>query len=201
MEKPANRSFRLRGTRMTQSQAASVEKYWDQYRLPDEGLINLTEIFPTFEKVIMEIGTGMGEATAEIARNFPETAFIGVEVHKPGLGALLHKINEYELNEVKPLLNKYLNYTEYLMDHPRQYINYHNLPSLFLGGLNLKNLNLKSNKSIHLKNYSKYLINKKYKAYEINVDGSISTHYMKANYKYDNLIFIPEEKINLYDNI
>ena len=49
----------------------------------------------------MEIGTGMGEATAEIARTFPETGFIGVELHRPGLGALLNKINEYQLTNLK----------------------------------------------------------------------------------------------------
>jgi tRNA (guanine-N7-)-methyltransferase len=86
---------------MTQSQGAAFAKYWDTYRLPEDGQINLKEIFPDFSKVIMEIGTGMGEATAEIARSFPETAFIGVELHQPGLGALLNKINEYQLKNLK----------------------------------------------------------------------------------------------------
>ena len=53
----------------------------------------------------MEIGTGMGEATAEIARNFPETGFFALEVHRPGIGSLLARINEFELMNLR-LINE-----------------------------------------------------------------------------------------------
>lgn len=101
MEKPANRSFRLRGTRMTDGQEVAYNKFWDAFSIPHVGEINLIDHFPNFSKIIMEIGTGMGEATAEIARTFPDVGFIGVELHKPGLGALLNKIDEYQLKNLK----------------------------------------------------------------------------------------------------
>ena len=49
----------------------------------------------------MEIGTGMGEGTALIAQSFPETAFIGVEVHQPGIGSLLWRIESAGLKNLK----------------------------------------------------------------------------------------------------
>ena len=101
MERPANRSFRLRGTRMTDGQAQAYEKYWDIYSLPENQKISPREVFPESKSVVMEIGTGMGEATAEIAKTFPEIGFIGVELHKPGLGSLLNRIAEYELKNVR----------------------------------------------------------------------------------------------------
>ena len=101
MEKPANRSYRLRGTRMTDGQAVAYEKYWDAFSLPADQKINPSEVFPHAKSIVMEIGTGMGEATAQIAKTFPDIGFIGVELHKPGLGSLLNSIEEFELNNVR----------------------------------------------------------------------------------------------------
>ena len=101
MERPSNRSFRLRGTRMTDGQAVAYEKYWDAFSLPADQKINPREVFPQAKSIVMEIGTGMGEATALIAKTFPEIGFIGVELHKPGLGSLLNRIEEFELNNVR----------------------------------------------------------------------------------------------------
>jgi tRNA (guanine-N7-)-methyltransferase len=49
----------------------------------------------------MEIGFGMGEATAIIAKNHPENAYIAVDVHPPGIGKLLSRIDEDKLANVK----------------------------------------------------------------------------------------------------
>ena len=87
--RPSNRSFRLRGTRITAAQQTATDRFWDQYGItPDH-------------QMIMEIGTGMGEATAEIARTFPEIGFLAVEVHRPGIGALLARINDFELSNIR----------------------------------------------------------------------------------------------------
>jgi tRNA (guanine-N7-)-methyltransferase len=86
---------------MTDGQAQAYEKYWSIYSLPENQKIYPKEVFPDSKSVIMEIGTGMGEATAEIAKTFPEIGFIGVELHKPGLGSLLNRINEYQLKNVR----------------------------------------------------------------------------------------------------
>jgi tRNA (guanine-N7-)-methyltransferase len=64
-------------------------------------VIDLKAIFPKAEKVIMEIGFGMGEATAIIAKNHPKNAYIAVDVHPPGIGKLLSRIDEDKLDNVK----------------------------------------------------------------------------------------------------
>jgi tRNA (guanine-N7-)-methyltransferase len=101
----SNRSFRLRGTRITEAQAKATQLFWDEFGIVPDHPIVPSEIFPNSEKVIMEIGTGMGEATAEIARNFPETGFFALEVHRPGIGSLLARINEFELTNLR-LINE-----------------------------------------------------------------------------------------------
>ena len=63
--------------------------------------ITLSEIFPTSDKVIMEIGFGMGEATAIIAKNHPNNGYIAVDVHPPGIGKLLARIVENDLTNLK----------------------------------------------------------------------------------------------------
>jgi len=64
-------------------------------------LIDLKAIFPRSEQVIMEIGFGMGEATAIIAKNHPNNGYIAVDVHPPGIGKLLARIAENELTNLK----------------------------------------------------------------------------------------------------
>ncbi len=106
MERPANRSYMLRGTRITQAQEVATEKYWAQFGISVDGIENPppivpSEYFPNSGVIIMEIGTGMGEATAEIAAQFPETGFFAVELHKPGIGALLVRIAESGLKNIR----------------------------------------------------------------------------------------------------
>ncbi len=108
-----NRSYRLRGSRITGPQELALEKFWPVFGIErTESPLDLTKIFPTSEKVILEIGFGMGEATALIAQAFPETGFIAVEVHRPGIGKLLSRINELNLSnlriiegDIHPILN------------------------------------------------------------------------------------------------
>jgi tRNA (guanine-N7-)-methyltransferase len=101
----SNRSFRLRGTRITEAQAKATENFWDEFGIVPDHQIIPSEIFPNSKAVIMEIGTGMGEATAEIARTFPEIGYFALEVHRPGIGSLLARINEFELTNVR-LINE-----------------------------------------------------------------------------------------------
>jgi len=90
MERPVNRSYRLRGARATLAQEMAYERLWPKYGLEPVGVIDPAVIFPDASRRIMEIGTGMGEATAKIVASFVDTGFIAVEVHKPGIGALMN---------------------------------------------------------------------------------------------------------------
>ena len=101
MERPSIRSYSLRGNRMTRAQSLAINQHWDQYAIPLDLPLNLNQIFPDKQKVILEIGSGMGEATAGIAQANPQTGYVAVEMHAPGLAALLILINQLELNNVK----------------------------------------------------------------------------------------------------
>lgn len=98
-------TYRLRGTRITEAQEAALKAHWKKYGLPNAVALNLDEIFPTHKTRIMEIGFGMGEATAILAKEFPETAFLGVEVHRPGVGKLCASLETNGSENVRILHN------------------------------------------------------------------------------------------------
>jgi len=102
MEQDSVRSYRLRGSRITGPQQSALDKYWAIYGMAySESSIDIPSLFPNVKNVILEIGFGMGEATALIGRDFPETGFIAVEVHKPGIGKLMARIEELELSNIR----------------------------------------------------------------------------------------------------
>jgi tRNA (guanine-N7-)-methyltransferase len=63
--------------------------------------LDFTALFGRAAPVVLEIGFGMGDATAEIARRLPGTDFLGVEVHPPGVGALLRQIGAHGLTNLR----------------------------------------------------------------------------------------------------
>ncbi len=101
MERASNRSYSLRGNRMTRAQTLAMAQSWDRYSIDIKSELNLNQIFPEKSKVIMEIGSGMGEATAQIAKANPQVGYVAVEMHSPGLAALLILINQMELENIK----------------------------------------------------------------------------------------------------
>ena len=101
MERASNRSYSLRGNRMTRAQTLAMAQSWDRYAIEIKSELILNKIFPEKTKVIMEIGSGMGEATAQIAKANPEVGYVAVEMHSPGLAALLILINQMELENIK----------------------------------------------------------------------------------------------------
>jgi tRNA (guanine-N7-)-methyltransferase len=102
MERPTVRSYSIRGSRITvaQRQAKTALQMVHGIEFKQE-IIDLKAIFPKANKTIMEIGFGMGEATAIIAKNHPDNAYIAVDVHPPGIGKLLSRIDEDKLSNVK----------------------------------------------------------------------------------------------------
>ena len=96
-------TYRLRGSRITDAQEAALAAHWQKYGLTNDVPLNLDEIFPTYKTRIMEIGFGMGEATAILAKDFPETAFLAVEVHRPGVGKLCARLDENGSENVRIL--------------------------------------------------------------------------------------------------
>ncbi len=87
------RSYVLRQGRLTQGQQRAFTQYWPTYGLPfaDQPLV-FTEIFGNSRPVFLEIGCGNGSALAEMALRHPERNYLGIEVHGPGVGHLLHNL-------------------------------------------------------------------------------------------------------------
>jgi tRNA (guanine-N7-)-methyltransferase len=104
VESRAVRSYKLRGRRITEGQQEAWDRLWPIFGIENsDQKINLAELFPDSKRVIMEIGFGMGEATAQIAAADPTTGYLAVEVHRPGIGKLLLRIEEGELKNLRTI--------------------------------------------------------------------------------------------------
>ena len=95
------RSFVRRQGRITLAQNAALETLWPVYGL-DPGLpFNPQEAFGRDAPLVLEIGFGNGESLAAMAAAAPEKGFLGIEVHRPGVGHLLLKAQELGLDNVR----------------------------------------------------------------------------------------------------
>lgn len=96
------RSFVKREGRLTKGQAASLEKCWPTMGLEhQQGLLDFTEVFGNSNEVVLEIGFGMGKSLVEMAKNNPQQNFIGIEVHRPGVGACLMDADEQDITNLR----------------------------------------------------------------------------------------------------
>lgn len=96
------RSYVMRAGRTTEGQARALAELGPRFLLPyTPGTLDFEATFGRQAPVVLEIGFGMGDATAKIAQALPDTDFIGCEVHEPGVGALLKHIGEMQLNNLR----------------------------------------------------------------------------------------------------
>ncbi len=96
------RSFVLRQGRLSPAQARALEQWLPRLGLPyAPKTLDFTAAFGRSTPTILEIGFGMGETTAHIAAQQPETNFLGIEVHTPGVGALLKRAAELNLQNLR----------------------------------------------------------------------------------------------------
>jgi tRNA (guanine-N7-)-methyltransferase len=96
------RSYVLRQGRMSDAQTRAYETLLPRYGLAtDSGTIDFTQAFNRDAPTVFEIGFGMGETTAAIAHALPDKNFLGVEVHLPGVGALLKLVEQMQLTNVR----------------------------------------------------------------------------------------------------
>ncbi|MCB1861458.1 MAG: tRNA (guanosine(46)-N7)-methyltransferase TrmB [Gammaproteobacteria bacterium] len=95
------RSFVLREGRLTQGQQRAFEQIWPYFGVPFEGTpLDLPKLFGNCNPVYLEIGFGDGESLAQMATVNPEYNYLGVEVHRPGVGHLLLKIEQQSLTNL-----------------------------------------------------------------------------------------------------
>jgi tRNA (guanine-N7-)-methyltransferase len=99
---PRLKSFVRRGGRTTDGQARAYQQFGPRFLLPYRPEpLDLAAAFGRSAPTILEIGFGMGEATAQIAALLPQQNFLCCEVHEPGVGALLKRIGEQGLANVR----------------------------------------------------------------------------------------------------
>lgn len=94
------RSFVRRPGRLTPGQRRALEALLPRYRIAPD----LTDLRLAFERdapLVVEIGFGNGEALATMAAAEPDRNFVGVEVHEPGVGRLLKRLDEHEIDNVR----------------------------------------------------------------------------------------------------
>jgi tRNA (guanine-N7-)-methyltransferase len=120
------RSFVLRAGRMGTGQLRALETLGPRFLLPYRAeMLDLDATFGRSAPRVLEIGFGMGDATAQVAAALPGTDFIGVEVHAPGVGALLKHIGERELQNLR------------LLQHDAVEVMTHMLPPASLAGVHI----------------------------------------------------------------
>lgn len=96
------KSFVIRQGRMTKGQQRAYDKLWPQYGVPyAPAPLDLPALFGNDNPVWVEIGFGMGQSLAQMAEAQPEHNFLGIEVHKPGVGALLMEVEKRHLTNVR----------------------------------------------------------------------------------------------------
>lgn len=96
------KSFVRRDGRFSIRQQTAFTGLWSQYGLQSQnGMMDFTQIFGRKAPLILEVGFGMGNTLLSMALDKREHDFIGIEVHRPGVGALLANLKEHDLNNVR----------------------------------------------------------------------------------------------------
>ena len=98
------RSFVRREGRLTRGQRRALEQLWPRYGIPaGEEVLDLEAVFGRRAPVVLEIGFGNGEALLAMAAARPGTDYLGIEVHRPGIGRLLLGLEAQGLSNVRVL--------------------------------------------------------------------------------------------------
>ena len=130
--RPPIRSFVLRTGRTTVGQAKALDTLGPQYVLPYQpdtidliaahaistvvaSQISSENTSKNAPKMILEIGFGMGEATAHIAQQMPDALYLACEVHTPGVGALLKRIGEQNITNIRIIQHDAVQVLEHML--------------------------------------------------------------------------------------
>ncbi|MGZ5050079.1 MAG: tRNA (guanosine(46)-N7)-methyltransferase TrmB [Methylobacter sp.] len=100
---PSNkiRSFIRRQGRITQGQQLALDNYWDTYCLDPSSDYDFSQVFGRSAPLIVEIGFGSGDSLAQTAAANPDKDYIGIEVHRPGVGHLMLLLEQQGLTNVR----------------------------------------------------------------------------------------------------
>ncbi len=96
------RSFVRREGRLTPGQQRALETQWPRFGIEDsDQRLDLDTLFGRSAPRIVEIGFGNGESLLQIAKTHPENNYIGIEVHRPGVGHLLKRIGDEGITNLR----------------------------------------------------------------------------------------------------
>ena len=96
------RSFVRRSGRLTAGQQLGFDRQWDNLGFSyEDGPFDIPKAFGRDAYTVLEIGFGMGQSLAEMAKAAPEKNFIGIEVHTPGVGSLLRIADEEGISNLR----------------------------------------------------------------------------------------------------
>ncbi|MDR0247095.1 MAG: tRNA (guanosine(46)-N7)-methyltransferase TrmB [Burkholderiales bacterium] len=110
------RSYVLRQGRITPAQQHAIETLGPQFCLPfRDALLDFDTVFGRHAPTVLEIGFGMGETTAHISTAHPERNFIALEVHSPGVGSLLQKIENAHLTNLRIVQHDAVDVVEHMI--------------------------------------------------------------------------------------
>lgn len=120
------RSFVMRSGHITDSQRNTRDRLLPTWGIPyAPEAIDFKRIFGRDGPMILEIGFGMGETTAEIAQQNPQWNILGLEVYRPGVGALLSKIEQRGLTNIR------------VIEHDAVEVLAHMVPDDYLDGVHI----------------------------------------------------------------
>jgi tRNA (guanine-N7-)-methyltransferase len=90
------RSYVLRQGRMTPAQEKALRDLWVIYGIDDNN-----KLISVKNPAVLEIGFGMGQSLAAQAKAYPENQYIGIEVHRPGVGSLLLQLHKENIHNIR----------------------------------------------------------------------------------------------------
>lgn len=96
------KSFVLRQGRLTAAQQNALQNYWQEYGIDFSAQpLDFQPLFQNNNEIILEIGFGNGESLLQQAINQPQYNFIGIEVHGPGIGHLIHEAHTKDIHNIR----------------------------------------------------------------------------------------------------
>ena len=95
------RSFARRQGRLTEGQQRALDQLWPVFGIEPDQSLDLEALFGRVAPLTLEIGFGNGESLASMAEATPELNFLGIEVHRPGVGHLLYELQRRQIDNVR----------------------------------------------------------------------------------------------------
>jgi tRNA (guanine-N7-)-methyltransferase len=108
------RSFVLRAGRLTPAQERALEQHWRSYGIDlGDDPLDLDAIFQRRAPRCLEIGFGTGEVIGSLAENHPHIDYLGIEVHRPGVGRLLLRASHSNMRNLRVICHDAVDILKY----------------------------------------------------------------------------------------